>query len=223
MAEHEAKLPEVDVARNELLKFEIDKTHQSLFETGKLLGTALLTYLSLLCLTVLLVYGKNVEDSVSVPLLGLKVGKVLAAAVTLLLCYVVHIWLISLLALRASLSELLLSQLSDRYDRGTFESWYMQYPSPFQSVQFLIEILPGAQSTLVSWTVYLAYAAISGFLPFYLSIVIAKTPNFPGGLKTVWAVTITILNTLVIVAMFGALTEMWKARRLADERQRTKI
>ncbi|HVS80912.1 MAG TPA: hypothetical protein VHE60_04195 [Pyrinomonadaceae bacterium] len=214
MSKHEVKLPEIDVLRNELLKFEIDKTHQALFEAGKLLGTSFLTYLSLLCLTVLLVYGKNVEDSVSVPLLALKVSRGLAAAVTLLLCYVVQIWLISLLVLTTSLSDLLCSQLIDRYQRSTFESWYMQYPSPFQSVQFLINILPGKQSTLVLWVTYIAYSVISAFLPFYLSYIIGKTPNFPAALKTPWAVTITILNSSVIIAMFGALTYMRKGKQL---------
>jgi len=85
----------------ELLKFEIDKTHESLFETGKSLGTAFLTYLSLVALTALLVYGK-VEDTVEVPFLFVKVSKELAAAITVLLCQIVQIWLISLMNWQSS-------------------------------------------------------------------------------------------------------------------------
>jgi hypothetical protein len=93
------------VNSNEWLTFELEKTHQTLFQAGKALGKAFLTYLSLISLTALLVYGRNIEDSVSVPLLGLKVNKDLAAAITLLLCQVVQIWVISLLVQTSTLTK----------------------------------------------------------------------------------------------------------------------
>ena len=127
---------------NELLQFEIDKTHESLFETGKSLGTAFVTYLLLVAVTALLMYGR-VEENVELPLLSVKVGKDLAAAVTVVLCQIVQIWLISLMNLRSSLTDRLNFQLRDRFDRGSLESWYLQYPSPFQSVLFLMTAIPG--------------------------------------------------------------------------------
>jgi hypothetical protein len=96
MSDPNAKLSDADAREKELQKFEIDKTHQALFEGGKSLGTSFLTYLSLLSLTTLLVFGNNVggSEGVAVPLLGLKVSRELAAAISLLLCYVVAIWLL---------------------------------------------------------------------------------------------------------------------------------
>jgi hypothetical protein len=61
------KPPEGEPVSNELLQFEIDKTHESLFETGKSPGTAFVTYLLLAAVTALLVYGR-VEENVELPL-----------------------------------------------------------------------------------------------------------------------------------------------------------
>jgi hypothetical protein len=63
-----------DTGANELLNFEIDKAQQSLFEAGKSLGTAFLTYLLLLSLTALLIYGESIENNGPIPLLTLKLN-----------------------------------------------------------------------------------------------------------------------------------------------------
>lgn len=208
--------------KNELLDFEIDKTHQTLFAAGKLLGTAFLTYLSLLCLTALLVYGRGMEDSVSVPLLALKVSKDLAAAITVLLCQVVQIWVISLLVLTASLNSRLASKIRERYNSRPADSWHMQYPSLFESVHFLILSLPGKQSTVVSWLVYYLYSAVVAFLPYYLSTRVGQTSTFPAALKYPWVVTNTILNASVMIAIVGAAIYLRKSSQEIDrsEQQR---
>jgi len=193
-----------DTAGNsdELLTFEVEKTHQTLFQAGKALGKAFLTYFSLLSLTALLVYGRSIEDGVSVPLLGLKVNKDLAAAVTLLLCQLVQIWVISLLVQNTSLTNLFSSQLRERYKRVSDDSWYMQYPSPFHSFQFLLKNTPHKQRPLLTWTVLLGYIAIVMFVPYQLAIAIANGPNFPVALKDRWLTLNTILNVLVGFAIF---------------------
>jgi hypothetical protein len=197
------KPPEEQAVLNELLRFEIDKTHQSLFETGKSLSTAFVTYLSLVALTVLLVYGK-VEDNVQLPLLSIKVSKDLAGAVTLLLSQIVQVWLISLMNLRSFLGFLLNDQLKQRFDRGSLDLWYLQYPSPFDSVQFLINAIPGKGGDFVSWLLVTAYSFMVGFVPIGLSYVIARTADFPASLKYPWLITNTVLNLSVMAGMTRA-------------------
>jgi hypothetical protein len=223
MAQVKSKPPDTGAMANELLRFEIDKTQQSLFEAGKALGTAFLTYLSLLSLTALLIYGKSVEDNVSVPLLTLKLNKDLAAAITLLLCQVVQIWVISLLLMTSSLTDLLCSKLKERYERVTREAWYLQYPSPFHSIQFLIDSLPGKQSTLYGWLIYTTYSIVVAFVPYYLSTVIGRRPNFPPALKTPWILTNTMLNFSVMTAMVGTAIYIWRSGREVVVRPRTKM
>jgi len=206
-----------DTAGNsdELLTFEVEKTHQTLFQAGKALGKAFLTYFSLLSLTALLVYGRSIEDGVSVPLLGLKVNKDLAAAVTLLLCQLVQIWVISLLVQNTSLTNLFSSQLRERYKRVSDDSWYMQYPSPFHSFQFLLKNTPHKQRPLLTWTVLIGYIAIVAFVPYQLARAIANGPNFPVTLKDRWLVVNTILNSLV---GFAIVTTALYFRRSSEER-----
>ena len=199
---------------DELLTFEVEKTHQTLFQAGKALGKAFLTYFSLLSLTALIVYGRSIEEGVSVPLLGLKVNKDLAAAVTLMLCQLVQIWVISLLVQNTSLTKLFSSQLRERYKRVSDECWYMQYPSPFHSFQFLLKNTPDKQRPLLTWTVVLGYMAIVMFFPYQLARAIANGPNFPVALKDRWLTINTILNFLV---GFAIVTTSLYFRRSSEE------
>lgn len=208
-----------EAVSKQLLQFEIEKTHKSLFETGKSLGTAFLTYLSLVALTALLVYGR-VEDTVEVPLLSVKVNKDLAAAITILLCQVVQIWVISLMVLRSSLTDLLSDQLKERFDRGSLESWYLQYPSPFHSIQFLINGLPDKPSAFISWLLSLAYSLIVAFLPIFLSYVIVRNAQFPASLKYPWLVTNTILNFSVMIGISRASLRIYYAEKRVQTRTR---
>jgi len=202
---------------NELLQFEIDKTHESLFEAGKSLGTAFVTYLSLVALTALLVYGR-VEDNVELPLLSIKVSKDLAAAVTLLLSQIFQIWLISLMNLRSYLGFRLNDQLRQRFDRGSLELWHLQYPSPFDSVQFLLNAIPGKGGDFVSWLLMAAYSFIVAFVPIGLSYIIARNANFPASLKYPWLITNTLLNFSVMVGITRAAFQL----RFAETRVRTR-
>ena len=211
--------PEAEAVLNELLQFEIEKTHETLFETGKSMGTAFVTYLSLVALTALLVYGR-VEDSVELPLLSVKVNKDLAAAVTVLLCQIVQIWVISLMNLSLSLIDLLNYQLRQRFDRGSLESWHLQYPSPFHSVQFLINAIPGKFGDFMGWLLSATYSFIVAFFPIGLSYVIAGRANFPASLKYPWFITNTILNFSVMFGMTVAVVQLYRAETRVRTRTR---
>jgi hypothetical protein len=216
MSELDETLADSVAELNDLIKFEIDKTHQALFEAGKSLGTSFLTYLSVLCLTALLVFGTTVEEGVSVPLLGLKVTRDLAAALSLLLCYVVAIWMISLQVLTASLTTRLSTLLEIRYKRSTLDSWYLQYPSPLHSIRYLIDSIPGKYSNVIGWIIYFGYSGVSAFLPLYLSFRIGRSPNFPVSWKATWMYTTTFLNFSVMIATSVAVGAVLRQNRQRD-------
>jgi len=116
---------------------------------------------------------------------------------------------------------LLNDKLKERFDRASLESWYLQYPSPFDSVRFLIKALPGKPGTFVAWSLALAYSFIVAFLPIGLSYAIVRTANFPVSLKYPWLITNTMLNFCVMVGITGALVQRHRAERRIQSRTRS--
>src|SRR5215216_2278568 len=120
-----------DTTSNDFLDFELTKTHQTFFESGKMVGNSFLTYLLLQCLTAILVFGKGLssEDYVQVPFLQLALEKHYAALILLVLTCGALYWYFSAVAYEMLLAEKLYDLLNKRYKTGWYTNLHLRYPS----------------------------------------------------------------------------------------------
>jgi len=115
---------------NEALDFELDRTHKTLFEAGKLKGNAFSTYLVLLATTSLLVFGHGNTDQVKVPFIELTLNKDSASAVLLALSCVALYWYNITHVKQWLLRSKMLSLYHERYGKDLTVNWHVGYPTP---------------------------------------------------------------------------------------------
>ena len=144
----------------EFLDFEITSTHATFFEAGKVVGTALLTYLLLVCLSLLLVFG-NVKPNqeggssgIRVPFLELTVDKPYAAWITLLLGDMSLYWFFSALANELLLGVKLYDLLDKRYKTDWYTNLHLRYPSVFSATFLIILYSPMRLSRIFNYFDY---------------------------------------------------------------------
>ena len=127
----EIKSTEKSESLDDFLDFYIEKTYQSFYESGKIIGHAFITCLLFLSLTAILIYGKGLEDKVSVPFLQLTLSKIYAAVLTLLFSCAAIFWFRVSSLINNRLADELRGVLKKRYDVRIIEygNWSLSYPS----------------------------------------------------------------------------------------------
>ena len=76
---------ESESTTGDYLKFQLDKSSAGLYETGKRYRAAFLSSLMMMALTAILVFAEGLEDTVTIPVLGLKLNRIHAAEACLVL------------------------------------------------------------------------------------------------------------------------------------------
>jgi hypothetical protein len=99
----------------ERLDFEIDKTHQTLYQAGEQVGKAFLIYLICIGITALLIFGRGIKDEVSVPFLQLTLDKSNATLVIHILSIGVLFWYHYIVAYEQFLLFQVADLLHERY------------------------------------------------------------------------------------------------------------
>lgn len=177
-------IPAHDRGLNELhnfLDFKLEKTHQAITEIRKMISSALLTYLLLICITALLAFGKGVEDTISAPLLDVKLNKNYAAEITLLLSCGALFWfyiaMTNATRLERNFNELLIHRYaaiikSPRYfshftdEKGAFSAGHLIPLSLYAAFDNAINTFPSIFRSLarILFTTLLATISYGGSL-----------------------------------------------------------
>jgi hypothetical protein len=119
--------------REAYLDFEIDKTQESFYEAGSVLGRSFLVYLSLISTSALLVYGNGFNNEVKVPFVELTVNKIYAAIIALVLGSAALYWFFLTLVLNRLLAAKLGALIHERYGVRKTARWNFAYPSAYHA------------------------------------------------------------------------------------------
>lgn len=114
----------------EFTAFKIDKTYQSLYEAGKIISHAFVTYLLLIAFAMLLLFSGGIENAVLVPYLQLAINKSSAAIVILILSWGALLWLTSTYTYYMGRYYDLEKLIKARYGVDLEDTEYLHYPSP---------------------------------------------------------------------------------------------
>jgi hypothetical protein len=187
--------------QKELEDFEIGKTQETFFETGKQLGTALLTYLLLLCLTTLLVFGNVVPNTsteptaVKIPFLELSVAKPYAAWIILILSDMALYWFFSTAAYELVLAAKLYELMDARYKTGWYTNMHLRYPSVFSASFLITHYLPRRLGGFLSYT--MSFLAIGGGFIFHVFL----TWKVSDGVAAALGITDWRMSLIVVVSL----------------------
>jgi hypothetical protein len=169
----------VEKAPDKYLEFVIEKTYASFIESEKAIAASFLTYLLLICLCALLIFGTGIlaEDKVTVPLLGLVIKKSYASMIVLILTCGAFYWYTTSSLHNYLLLNKLLILLEDYYGRFPEKPWHLRYPSfllssilPY-SMALRLNCLLAFYGTLIFYSLIL----IGYFLPLYFAWRIADS------------------------------------------------
>jgi hypothetical protein len=180
---------------NELhLDFVIDKTYKTYFEAGNNLGKAFLSYLLLMCLAGMLVFGQGVSDSVKIPFLDLTVNKSYAALIVLVISCGSLYWFMSTLMLHQMLGQKLAWMLHERYGTFTISLWKIAYPSTYSAFIHAnsadLSFITGA--ILIGFTIL--FPLVSSILPVVIAWFIGKSFQLPLTFRVTLCIAILLLE-----------------------------
>lgn len=181
------------------LDFEIDKTHNTLFEAGKNKSSAFSKYILLLATTSLLVFGQISGENFKVPFVDLTLNKNLAAFMLLLLsCAALYWYNMSYLKeklLRYKLREL----FKKRHCQDLESTWNVSYPSPLWIPTSSSFRLP-SPIAIVSSSIFDLISVISYSLPVVLSWKITAAYDFNLIIRIM--ISVFIIAPAVIVQIY---------------------
>lgn len=210
---------------NDLLDFMLDKTHQTYYETGRALSHAFLTYLILVSIEILLVFGMGADENVSIPLLQVTLKRQYAAIVMLVLSCLALYWLCSLRILYFQVGYRLFDLMHERYGYPSGNLWFIQYPLPMWAVSPLVKasgisgLSVPRSLRILSNTLLTILAVLNFVLPFVFIWKIGNSLNF-SVLKNILACVITFLLILPSITAIMALPSL-KEHRKEIRRSRT--
>jgi hypothetical protein len=127
----------MEKASNEVVDFEIGKAHESLYDAGRIASGAFISYCLLLFFTLLLVFGKGVENEVGIPFLQLKLNKNYASIFTLVLTCGMQFHFATALLYEHLLGGKLRKLFKQRYGES-LPNWFVRYPSTFLTLSSLL-------------------------------------------------------------------------------------
>lgn len=189
--------------KEKYLDFALDKTQKTYFEAGNSLGKSFLTYLLLLCLTALLVFGKGIKDEVKIPFLDITVNKTYAALVILILSCAAFYWYISTTFLHTILGIKLRWLIYERYGVFKDNNWYLRFPSAYSSF-LTVNTRPKslfADIMLFAFSVFLLIS--SSLLPVLMTWLIGGSFGLSNKYKILICIGMLLLQTPSIYVLYS--------------------
>lgn len=194
---------------NDYLDFMLGKICETYFETGKTISNAFLTYLTLLSVEILLVFGMEGDERVAVPLLQVTLKRSVAAIVVLVLSCLALYWFLSLRSIYSyHLRNKFYELLRERYGQPIEPLWnHIQYPTPLWVIAPLIKTTKNrdystsCSSTLLSLIFVVALGICNFVLPFVFAWRIGNILRLSGSQKIVSFVVVFLLIAPAITAL----------------------
>lgn len=201
------------VAVGEIVKFQIDKTYQALFEAGKHRGEAYLSHLLMLFLLTVLVFATGPKNEVTVPFVQLTVDKYQAA----ILVIIISFGTLYRLQVSALHESLLLAKIHtlihNRADVCLSQEWYLRCPTVFSSTTLLIHSQPEWGHNLLARIFAFSHLLTVFVAPFFFTWKIADRLQF--GIPA--RIGLCIVALALLVPAYIALFAEIKIRSLSYE------
>jgi hypothetical protein len=180
----------------EYLDFLLEKTYKTYIEAGSNVGKAFLTYLLLISLATLLVFGwGDMENQVKVPFLELSLNKLYAATIILVLSCGALYWFLSTGVLLKMLGFKIRWLIKERYGINKANNWNIDYPSPYRVFINMNAAHVGIITGLSFMSFFLFLIISSSLLPLILAWFIGTSFGFPVKLKLLLCLGVFILET----------------------------
>jgi hypothetical protein len=206
------------------LDFEIDKTQQTFFESGKVLGSALLTYLLLLCLTLILLFGNVITTStnkdsnqIKIPFLDLTVNKPYASWMLLTLCDFGLYWFVCALANEMLMARKLYSLLNERYKTGWYTILHLRYPSIFSIAIVVTQFFSKNSANWINYALYILSLGLTAIVHLALNVIVNYRLVIETGWQTNWSVIFPLVSLFSLILATVALTATYNLSQLTNE------
>lgn len=182
----------------EFLDFQLSRAHASAWEAGKRLRHSYLLSLLFLLLGAILVLGKGVEQQIAVPILGLRLERLYAAEVAILLCCASLYSVFSAMTAQRLLHMKIHDLMVQRYGVASSQ-WHLYYPS--------ILLTPTLQRLVSSWGSVIEYVQVFVilalvFAPIGLVLKVASDSSWAAH-AIVALVAVCALLVLCAITLFG--------------------
>lgn len=124
----------------ELLDFNLNKTFEAFQECIKTLTHSFITYLLFLSLTAILLWGKGVDEKISLPILSLTIDKRYASVIILILTVIAWYWFSITILYYYLMGDKVANAYVQRFGVNKL-GWFMHHPSPYIMYQRLVPAL----------------------------------------------------------------------------------